>query len=382
MKKKTFLIIILTLGLIIGFNELFNYMDVVYAKSIGTVTATRLNVRTAAGTDKELLTNQGKPVTLIKGQTIQILKESKNWYQVSFTDQKTPQKGWVLSDYVKIAEDKIEEDKTEENKTEENKTEEKKGLNIRAKVDATSLKVRKTPSIKGTQLTINGMKTSLKQATEVMILKEKTMDNQNWYYISFQLNEKTYRGYVLSDYITLTFTKNVSGNIKAPKKIKVRKGAGTEKSYLKIEGTYVTLKDKQEIVVIKESRDSKEKKWFKIAFIHKNTVQTGYIAAANTKLTGTINKIGTVTAPKLNVREKAGISEKKLRYNNKEVELKKETKVTLISDKTVNNVTWYKIKFSYEDTTLTGYVSGQYISIGTSNDVIVPSESPKPSESP
>ncbi|MEG2775425.1 MAG: SH3 domain-containing protein, partial [Acetivibrio sp.] len=88
MKKKTFLIIILTLGLIIGFNELFNYMDVVYAKSIGTVTATRLNVRTAAGTDKELLTNQGKPVTLIKGQTIQILKESKNWYQVSFTDQK------------------------------------------------------------------------------------------------------------------------------------------------------------------------------------------------------------------------------------------------------------------------------------------------------
>jgi beta-N-acetylglucosaminidase len=69
------------------------------------------------------------------------------------------------------------------------------------------------------------------------------------------------------------------------------------------------------------------------------------------------NETGIVTASLLNVRTGAGTSYDILQNNGSSVQLKSGTEVTILS----TSGSWYQVSFSYENTTLKGYVSSQYI---------------------
>lgn len=376
MKNKIIFTFLLTIGFILMANGIFQKqgLGAVKAGSAGTVTATTLNVRTGPSTSKAVLQYQNSNVFLKKGDKVTILKETKGWYQISFQFGGRTLKGYVLAEFIK-------KDGTENTSTKEPSNVEASGSGINAKVTATSLKVRKTPSAKGTQLTAGGRGVMLSKNTAVKILKEKTVSKVKWYYISFKYEGKTRKGYVSSEFVKLNLTKNVSAVIKAGSGVKIRKAAGADKPVLKINGTTVSLKNKTAVTITRETKDSKGNKWFRIQFTYKNAARTGYINALNAVLKGEVNKTGTVTATTLNVRKKPGTSGERLTSGGNPVTLKKGDKVTIISSKVVDNVTWYKVSFSYNGKTLTGYVSGQYISIGTSNDMPA-NETPKPSREP
>lgn len=73
------------------------------------------------------------------------------------------------------------------------------------------------------------------------------------------------------------------------------------------------------------------------------------------------NQTGIVTATTLNVRTGAGINYAILQQEGKNVTLSNGTKVTILETLTG----WYKINFSLNGTTLSGYVSASYIAIET-----------------
>lgn len=375
MKNKVIFTILLTIGFIFMANGIFmkQEMGTVKASSTGTVTATTLNVRTGASTSKDILQYNGANVFLKKGDKVTILKETKDWYQISFKYSGKTLKGYVLGEFIKINQNGGSTENTNSTKT--------SSEGISAKVTADSLKVRKTASLKGAQLTVGKTAVTLAKNTSVTILKEKTAGKVKWYYISFKYNGKTKKGYVSSEYVKLSLTKNVSAVVKSSSSVKIRKGAGTDKSLLKINGKTVALKNKTAITITRETKDSKGNKWFKIQFTYKNAVKTGYIDALYTALKEEVNKTGTVTATTLNVRKSAGTQGERLTQGGSAVTLKKGDRVTIISSKTVDNVTWYKVSFSYNGKTLTGYVSGQYISVGTASGN-TDKETPEPSKEP
>ena len=72
---------------------------------------------------------------------------------------------------------------------------------------------------------------------------------------------------------------------------------------------------------------------------------------------------GTVTASSLNVRKGAGTSYAKLQEAGKSVTLKKGTSVTIESEKSG----WYYVSFKYNNKTLKGYVSKQYVKVTASS---------------
>ena len=77
---------------------------------------------------------------------------------------------------------------------------------------------------------------------------------------------------------------------------------------------------------------------------------------------------GVVNDGRLNVRTGYGTSYDKLTYNGSNVQLAKGTKVKILDEKDVSGTTWYQIEFAYSGTTLRGYVSGAYVTIGESTD--------------
>lgn len=341
-----------------------------YAATMGTVTGDNLRVRTKAGTDQEPLVLDGKSVMLSKGTKVTIKKavevKETTWYQVSFSYSGKTRSGYISGDYVKITE---ETDDTDDTGSKEEGTapdsEVKTGeIKAPAKVTADSLNVRKTASVKGKRLT------SLKRGTSVKILKEKLVDGKKWYYISCTVNKKTQKGYVSSDHIRLTLSKNLAGKLHSSANVKLRRGAGTDKPYLKISGKTAALKNGTEVVVTKETEDAKGGKWLEISFYNKNKLYSGWVNAEKVKLTAVITVTGKVSGTDgLNVRVAAGTDKKQLVYEKTTVKLKKDTSINILGQAEVKGTVWYQGSFSYKGKTLKGFMSGDYIQIAKTVNV-------------
>lgn len=84
------------------------------------------------------------------------------------------------------------------------------------------------------------------------------------------------------------------------------------------------------------------------------------------------NETGVVTASKLNVRTGPSTSNDKLTSDGANVQLTNGTKVTILETLTG----WYKVSFAWGESTLTGYVSADYIAIETENPTASPSATP------
>lgn len=370
MKKKTGVIIIAALLFVFGLNFWFAEITSINAASSGTVNADYVNVRTGPGTSYKVLQYKKEDVRLDKGTKVQILAEKSGWYQVSFSYEKKTLKGYIRNDFIKKASTTPSSAAPSVSST---------GLNIPAKVTATSLKVRKSASANGAQLTIDGTAVVLKKGTAVKILKEKTSGGKKWYYVSFTYKKTAKKGYVSADYVKLTLSKKVSAQVSSSSKAKIYKGVGTQTGQLTVGTKKVSLSNKTGLIIKKEANDKNGAKWYQVSFTYSKKERTGYIPASKTVLTGIYYETGTVNTEGLNVRTGAGTNYARLTYNNKNVLLSKGTKVTILGQKKVGNVIWYKVRFSYGSATLEGYVSGDYIIVGEAEE---PSTTPNPSEKP
>lgn len=95
-----------------------------------------------------------------------------------------------------------------------------------------------------------------------------------------------------------------------------------------------------------------------------------YFAVSAATQTGIVNGLGSYA---LYVRTGPGTNNSKLQHNGNEVKLYDGNSVTVLGtfnseNNDTSNPTWYKIQFSYSDTTLSGYVSAKYIEIRTTTD--------------
>ncbi|BCN29841.1 cadherin-like beta sandwich domain-containing protein [Anaeromicropila herbilytica] len=255
---------------------IYNKIDT-YAVEKGIVTATTLNVRKGAGTNYSIVMSSGKKVTLTKNTAVSIEKKSNGWYYISVKFNGATVKGYVLDDYVKI----------NAGTTTAAKITSSNSLKLAAKITATKLNVRTTPSTTGEQLTINKVKVSLVKNSSVTILNEKMVGSKKWYYISFQVGKSTYKGYILSDFVKLELKSNINAKVNSKSKISIRTGAGSNKAYLKDSNNKtVTLSSGTALKISKEVTIGSDK-WFYVSFTYNKNNKKGYILAKDVLFSAT-----------------------------------------------------------------------------------------------
>ncbi|HEX3076106.1 MAG TPA: cadherin-like beta sandwich domain-containing protein [Lachnospiraceae bacterium] len=252
-------------------------------------------------------------------------------------------------------------------------------LDIPAIVTAEKLNVRKSAGRTATQLTVSGAAVSIVKDAKVVILSEKIVSGEKWYYISFVWKGTKKTGYVISDYIKLLLNTTVKAEVNSTTKVKMRKAAGSTSAYYTVSGKVVSLSDGKYIIISKEVT-SAGKKYFKVKFKYGDTTHYGYIEANKVlfKLPVTQNETdnstgdqvkpidtGTVyNTNKLNVRVAPGTTNAIVKdANGNSVGLVAGTKVSIYSKSSIASVIWYEVTFTYGGKQLKGYVSGDYIKL-------------------
>lgn len=146
-------------------------------------------------------------------------------------------------------------------------------------------------------------------------------------------------------------------------RLNVRTGEGTSSSILVVDGNLVKLTKGTEVNILSENNG-----WYKVSFTYSGKTLKGYVSAdyvtkIKTQSTPSPNKEtskeGEVTADKLNVRVGAGTNYNILSSNGSYVRLSKGTKVKVLSTKD----DWYYIQVNYNNKTVKGYVSKEYIKV-------------------
>lgn len=323
--------------------------------STGTVNASALNVRAGIGTSTNVigLLYEGAKVTILS-------TESNGWYKI----QSGSLTGYVSGEYITLGSSSAGSSNSSSNASGQSGTCNVSALNIRKGV--------------GTSTSVIGL---LRQGDKVEILGTEG----EWYKIS--ADGKT--GYVFAEYITVGGSSSSSGssdssdnnqtadgkngkcNVTA---LNVRSKATTSSSVIG------SLSKNMVVEIIGTSGD-----WYQIKTTLNGKSVTGYVFAEYIDLTDeettdssngssettTDNKgkTGTVNAYALNVRKGAGTSYAVISS------LKEGTSVTIQG----TSGDWYQIKATVNGSSITGYVSAQYITIGSSSNSDSGSDTSKPS---
>lgn len=417
-KCFAFLVLLVCAGLLIGRQDFLKNDVVSIAATRGVVTAESLNVRSGPGANYEQVKQDGKYVYLYKNDMVQIMGEENNFYKVKFTYNEKSVTGYSSKAFIKITTaTKEPESKNEETVSlpedevpgaavtstpaptpANTETVTVTGLKIPAKITASSLWVRTKASATAKQLTYEEKSVALKKGKSVSIRRQKIVKGVVWYYIRFKYSGKYLKGYVLSDYVQLKFTDTVKGKIATSTKMVVRNSAGVSDDYLMYNDAIVKLSNGKN-VKIKGETTANCKKWFKISFAYKGKTMKGYVLANHVLFRVTATSTNTqdtqqptapdpseTTAPNtvsatpsavagisgvvvsdkvLNVRVNAGTDKEKLTYNGTAVQLTNGKVVTILDSLVYDDAVWYYVSFTYEDTTLKGYVLGTYIEINS-----------------
>ncbi|MBX4164263.1 SH3 domain-containing protein [Priestia megaterium] len=284
-----------------GFSSIGRNQEKAYAATVTyKVTASKLNVRSGAGT------NYGIIGSVVKDQTLSVVSKSGSWYKINYNGRT----GYVSSDYVQSS-----------------GTATPPAESITYTVTASTLNVR---SGAGTNYASIG---SVTKGQKLSVVNK----NGSWYKINY--NGRT--GYVSSDYVQLSGTttppaESITYTVTAST-LNVRSGAGT--NYASIGS--VTKGQKLSVV-------SKSGGWYKINY----NGRTGYVSSDYVQSSGTTTPPAEsityiVTASKLNVRSGAGTNYASIGS------VTKGQKLSVVS----KSGSWYKINYNGR----TGYVSSDYV---------------------
>lgn len=408
-----------------------DFFHVEAASEQGVVTVHSLNVRKGPGTEYDSVTQDGMNVYLFQDDVVKIMGEKNNFYKVKFTYNKKTVTGYSNKAYIKLittpkatvkptvkptikptssAPAIILDDNNIPNAAANTTTKTVSGLKYTGKVSASALRVRTKASTSADELVYKNKKVRLYKGDKVTITQQKIVKGVVWYYVKFIYQRKTLKGYVLSDYIKLSFEETVNGKIFSSVKVYVRNTAGVSNDYLMQDDKKVFLKNGKAVKVLKEA-NANSKKWLRISFTYNGERMKGYVLAnlvafqaepeevatpspsptikptakpkattkptntpkASPKVTETVKPTATVsptTAPivmgevnngPLNVRLGAGTEYDRLIYKGEYVSLPIGHTVQIMEAIAGKSENWYSVKFSYNDVQMKGYVMAQYV---------------------
>ncbi|HHT97337.1 MAG TPA: SH3 domain-containing protein [Clostridiales bacterium] len=426
-KKQKSIILFLCIVLLMPQGIPTNTIIINASAKTGVVTASSLNVREGPSTDANRLQLNGVYVYLVKGDKIEIIKETGKWYLAKLKFNSKEVQGYVHGDYIKVDKTETKPAPTKPAPTPTPKPTSTKvnydkidnELKIPGVVVATNLNVRKGPQ---TTYSIIEM---IKNGTKVTVVNEFTVAKTKWYRIMYKVGKTNKYGYVSGDFIKLDTSKAVKANISA-KTIKIRKSAGSSQAYLKnSKGNIVSLKQDKAVSILSEKTVANQK-WFEISFTVSSVKYKGYILASDLAFRVTEVKATPKPTPtpdpetkptpapetkpeptpkptpkpeeifevkdlkihdyfvtlstgyvcntkELNVYEYYYSQDGYLYdYSKKPIVLKNKDKITANYSITYNGDTWYFIELLHEGILFNGFVQAKYIYIGdelpTGND--------------
>ena len=395
MLAALFLCAVLVFGMMIG------DLRVEAETGTGTVKVNgSVNVRSDAGTGATRICSLGNGAALIVTGTKNDAAGS-TWYAVSFMQNGKSYNGYIKSDYVNYAPStqspESETAATDKSTPEKEAAQEGSAgaTTWTAKVTATKVNVRKKAVTGKVVGQVNTGET-------VTVSKEKTgSDGKIWYNISFELNGKTKKGWIRSDFVKKTETAAVEQTIPSGETAQVdvsqsesqKQTASSEKKGV-MTGDFVRVRKKvvsgavvcqlnkgTEVTIKKEKKGSDGYVWYKISFKYSGKTKKGFVrsdfvkvveapetnqtpeteAAAGTtdetKSEVTTIKKGTVTGNYVRVR-KTPVNGENICY------LMVGDLLIVQSEETgSDNKVWYKVSFTYGGAEKSGYIRSDFVTV-------------------
>lgn len=227
------------------------------AAAIGTVQVPgMLNVRSGPGTTYELVRSGGTGVTLTDGAKVTIIGVNGKWYHVKFTQNSKKIEGYVSSDYVKVRTGSVR-------------------TKVYGIVNASSVKVLSKAATGAEAVKAGKKEISLKKQKKVRILSESVVKDEKWCKISFSESSKTYKGYVLEKYITITCDKGLPGVVKASSAVSLYQTAG-KNTVVQANGKKVSVKNGKQMTILSQKTVS-DKTYLYVKMTYNNAVVKGYL---------------------------------------------------------------------------------------------------------
>lgn len=231
--------------------------DGVGAAAIGTVQVSgMLNVRSGPGTTYELVRSGGTSVTLTDGAKVTITGINGKWYHVKFTQNSKNIVGYVSSDYVKVRTGSVR-------------------TKVYGVVNADSVKVRSKAAADAAVLKAGKKELSLKKEKKVRILSESVVKDEKWCKVSFSDSSKTYKGYLLQKYITITCDKGLPGVVKASLAVSLYQTAG-KNTVVQANGKKVSVKNGKQMTILSQKTVS-GKTYFYVKLTYNKVTVKGYL---------------------------------------------------------------------------------------------------------
>lgn len=227
------------------------------ASAIGIVESSggTLNVRTGPGTTYSKVTVGKKNLTLSDGTSVTITGTTGKWYHIKVPKSGKTYKGYVSQKYIRVQTGNV--------------------VTAVYGIANETMTIRKTASVSGQTLTVDGKVLALPKAKKVRILSEKVVGSTKWYSISVTLSKVKYKGYILSKKVTLTCDKGLPGVLKYSTPVKLRKTAGS-KTQVKVGNQPVSIKNKSQLTILSQQMVSGTK-YLKVQVIVDNKTVKGYI---------------------------------------------------------------------------------------------------------
>lgn len=332
------------------------------ARPTGTVKNPILNVRSSPSTNSSIVCKltQGTKVTIITDTTGD---DGLKWYDVFFAYNGDAREGFVRADLVNVS-----------------GSSGSSGSSSSGSAASGTRYVKPSVAIVRSYASTNAdIRTRLTKGTTVSLLSSKTGtdDGRTWYKVSFTQNGSEVQGYIRGDLLVesnpggsssgatdVSGTRYVSGSV-----VRVRTYASTDadiRSRLN-KGTTVSL--------ISSKKGDDGYTWYKVSYSDNGYQMNGYIrgdllsesnpggSSGSSSGSSSMNTPATVRPAVANIRTWASTN------GDIRSKLSQGTGVTIIEEKTGpdDGRKWYKISYTSGGSSLTGYIRGDLLNIGSTS---------------
>ncbi|MDO4166160.1 MAG: cadherin-like beta sandwich domain-containing protein [Eubacteriales bacterium] len=239
------------------------------------------------------------------------------------------------------------------------------------------LNVRKGPGMKYNFLKSGGSKVTLSDGKQVTILAK----NGKWYHVKFKLAGKSMTGYLHSAYV-----KVLTGSVRTyiPAKIsaasvKLYKKPDESGTVVQLNGTKLKLAKKTSVKILSEKIVDNQK-WYHVSAKNGTKKIKGYIRAKYAKITykkGMPGKVYT-TSSSQTLYKKAG-KKKAVRLSGKDIVLSNNRQVTVLSEKKVGTLKYYKVSVRIKKKIVKGFLPEYAVKfqiVEREEPGVVPTEAP------
>ena len=357
------------------------------ARTTGTVKNAVLNVRTSASTSSSIVCklSQGTKVTILSETTGD---DGMKWYNVYFAYNNEAKEGYVRADLIKVA------SSTSTSSSGSSSSSSSSSSSGTSTAGSGTKYIKPSVALVRSYASTNGdIRSRLSKGTSVTVLSSKTGpdDGKTWYKISYQQNGATLQGYVRGDLLVDSTTSTSSGTSSSSGTryingtiVRVRTYASTSadiRSRLS-QGTAVT--------VISSKNGDDGNVWYKIAYKENGTAKNGYVrsdmltdgstsgnnsssssssgnssgssSSSSSSSGSTTNASATIKPTVANIRSYASVN------GDIRSKLSQGTTVTILSEKTGDDSQkWYKISYTYNGSTMTGYIRSDLVTLSGSS---------------